>query len=211
MDLEGHTGTWQEVMRFLVMDLGGEDLILGYPWLSTFEPMFRWRDIVIDTSFLPIIIHSMDWRKSQIRPLIARVIKARRVQEKCEQRHEAMFWELKRESLLKGISIKLSREAGKFTEEVEVPEEYWRLARIFDPVELKKLPPSWPWDHTISLKPVTLDTLDCKLSPLPPKNDEALRKWLKEAEEKGYIRPSILPVASPFFFLQKANGLQRPV
>ena len=43
-------------MKFLVTDLGGEDLILGYPWLSTFEPKFRWRDASIDTSFLPIII-----------------------------------------------------------------------------------------------------------------------------------------------------------
>ena len=56
IDLEVRTGAQQEVMRFLVMDLGGEDLILGYPWLSTFEPKFRWRDAVIDTSSLPIII-----------------------------------------------------------------------------------------------------------------------------------------------------------
>ena len=30
IDLEVHTGTRQEVMRFLMTDLGGEDLILGY-------------------------------------------------------------------------------------------------------------------------------------------------------------------------------------
>ena len=63
VDLEVHTGDRQEVMKFLVTDLGGEDLILGYPWLSTFEPKFRWRDASIDT-FLPIIIRSIDWRKS---------------------------------------------------------------------------------------------------------------------------------------------------
>ena len=40
VDLEVHTGDRQEVMKFLVTDLGGEDLILGYPWLSTFEPKF---------------------------------------------------------------------------------------------------------------------------------------------------------------------------
>ena len=59
-------------MKFLVTNLGGEDLILGGPWLSTFEPKFRWRDASIDTSFLPIIIRSVDWRKSQIKPVIAR-------------------------------------------------------------------------------------------------------------------------------------------
>ena len=75
VDLEVRTGTQQEVMKFLVTDLGGEDLFLGYPWLSTFEPKFRWRDTAIDTSFLPIIIQSLDWRKSRIKPIIARIVK----------------------------------------------------------------------------------------------------------------------------------------
>ena len=92
-------------MKFLVTDLGGEDLILAYPWLSTFEPKFRWRDATIDTSSLPIIIQSMDWRKSQIKPIIARIIKGRRMQNKRQQRQEAIFQELKQESLLKGISL----------------------------------------------------------------------------------------------------------
>ena len=55
VDLEVRTGNRQEIMKFLVTDLGREDLILGYPWLSTFEPKFRWRDASIDTSFLPIV------------------------------------------------------------------------------------------------------------------------------------------------------------
>ena len=142
VDLEVHTGDRQEVMKFLVTDLGGEDLILGYPWLSTFEPKFRWRDALIDTSFLPIIIQSVDWRKSRIKPVIARIIKGQRIRVQRQSQQEAIFRELERESSLKGISIELSREAGKFTQEVEVPEEYQRHTNIFDPVELKKLPPS---------------------------------------------------------------------
>ena len=142
VDLEVRTGDRQEVMKFLVTDLGGEDLILGYPWLSTFEPKFRWRDASIDTSFLPIIIQSVDWRKSQIKPVIARIIVGQRVQARQQRLQEAIFQELERESSLKGISIELSREARKFTKEVEVPEEYQRHANIFDPVESKKLPPS---------------------------------------------------------------------
>ena len=74
IDLEVCTGTRKEVMRFLVTDLGGEDLILGYPWLSTFEPKSRGRDTIINTTFLPIIIRLVDWRKLQIKPMIARVV-----------------------------------------------------------------------------------------------------------------------------------------
>ena len=192
-------------MKFLVTDLGREDLILGYPWLSTFEPKFRWRDASIDMSFLPIVIRSIDWRKSWIKPVIARIIKEQRIQVRRQHQQKTIFRELERESSLKGISIELSielsREAGKFTQEVEVPEEYCRHVNIFDPVESKKLPPSRPWDHAITLKPDAPDTIDCKLYPLPPKDDEALHKWLKEEEDKGYIRPSISPIASSFFIL----------
>ena len=117
VDLEVRTGTRQEVMKFLMTDLGGEDLILGYPWLSTFEPRFRWRDVAIDTSFLPIIIQSVDWRKSRIKPIIARIVKGWRILAKQQQRQRAIFQEIERESSLKGISIKLSREAGKFTQD----------------------------------------------------------------------------------------------
>ena len=129
-------------MKFLVTDLGGEDLILGYPWLSTFEPKFRWRDASIDTSFLPIIIQSVDWRKSRVRPTIARTILGCRIRTRRQRQQEAIFQELERESSLKGISIELSREAGKFTQDIDVPEEYRRHVNIFDPVESKKLPPS---------------------------------------------------------------------
>ena len=38
-----------------------------------------------------------------------------------------------------------------------------------------------------------------------------LRKWLEEEESKGYIRPSISPIASSFFFLRKADRSQRPI
>ena len=50
-------------MRFLVTDLGTEDLILGYPWLAVFEPKFQWRDASIDVEYLPIIIQSLNWER----------------------------------------------------------------------------------------------------------------------------------------------------
>jgi hypothetical protein len=65
VDLEVRTGSKEEKMRFLVTDLGNEDLILGYPWLAMFEPQFNWRNSVVDTVHLPIIVRSLDWRKGR--------------------------------------------------------------------------------------------------------------------------------------------------
>jgi hypothetical protein len=79
VDLEVRTGNKEEKMRFLVTDLGNEDLILGYPWLATFEPQFNWRNSVVDTAHLPIIVRSLDWRKGRFRPIVARMVAGRRV------------------------------------------------------------------------------------------------------------------------------------
>ena len=50
-DLEVRTGSRSEVMRFLVTDLGIEDVILGYTWLAAFEPKIYWKSAVIDEAY----------------------------------------------------------------------------------------------------------------------------------------------------------------
>jgi hypothetical protein len=64
VDLNIQSGSQNVKMRFLVTDLGLDDLILGYPWLARFEPVFSWKVGVIDTSHLPIIIQSLSWHQT---------------------------------------------------------------------------------------------------------------------------------------------------
>ena len=71
VNLAVRTGKREETMRFLVTSLGNKDLILGYPWLVTFEPHFNWTNGVINTSYLPVVIRSLDWKSLKIRPTIA--------------------------------------------------------------------------------------------------------------------------------------------
>jgi len=56
VDLLVQTKGQEKKMRFLVMDLGVEDVILGYLWLSTFKPQFSWKNTMVDTTLLPIVI-----------------------------------------------------------------------------------------------------------------------------------------------------------
>ena len=58
-------------MRFLITDLGHEDLILGYPWLATFEPKFSWADGTIDVENLPVIVKSLNWETRLTKTTIA--------------------------------------------------------------------------------------------------------------------------------------------
>jgi predicted aspartyl protease len=48
LDLDIRTNGIHKEMRFLIMDIEGEDFLLGYPWLSTFKPKFHWRNTTID-------------------------------------------------------------------------------------------------------------------------------------------------------------------
>ena len=47
--------------------------------------------------------------------------------------------------------------------------------------------------------------------PLTLKEEEALDTFLQENLEKGFIRPSTSPQASPFFFVGKKDGTLRPI
>jgi hypothetical protein len=58
-------------MRFLVTDIGHEELLLGYPWLATFEPKFNWRSAVVDKRILPITISSINPHITKQQPVIA--------------------------------------------------------------------------------------------------------------------------------------------
>ena len=81
---------------------------------------------------------------------------------------------------------------------------------MFEKTTFDELPPRQPWDHAIELLPDS-KPLDYKIYPLARGEQEALEEFLKENLETGRIKPSKLPMASPFFFIKKKDGLLRPV
>jgi hypothetical protein len=62
LDLDVFTKGIHKEMRFLITDIGSEDILLGYPWLASFEPRFNWRSAVIDEHVLPVVISSINPR-----------------------------------------------------------------------------------------------------------------------------------------------------
>ena len=56
IDLDVQTKGVHKEMCFLITDLGGEEIILGYPWLATFKPQIMWSTAMIKVSALPIVI-----------------------------------------------------------------------------------------------------------------------------------------------------------
>ena len=60
LDLRVRAKKQDKVMRFYITDIGNEQILLGYPWLATFEPKFNWRSATIDERILPMIISSIN-------------------------------------------------------------------------------------------------------------------------------------------------------
>jgi hypothetical protein len=109
------------------------------------------------------------------------------------------------------MATQFAQDAQQYTQMVEIPSEYQRHAKVFDKEASNQFPPSRSWDHAIELKEDAPRAIDCKVYPMMPTEDEALLKFLKDMQKRGYIRPSKSPFTSSFFFIRKKDGKLRPV
>ena len=170
LELKITTKGVEKVMRFLVTDIGNEDILLGYPWLATFEPKFGWKDAVIETQALPIIITST-------LPVNSRLVIAglQTHEEKSE-----IAQELETTTTIRGIATELAIQAGEGKKQVEIPAIYNRFKQLFSEEASQRFPPTHPWDHAIELKPDTPDAIPCKVYPMTPAEDKALEDFIRE-------------------------------
>jgi hypothetical protein len=124
-------GKTQE-MRFLITDIGREDVLLGYPWLSTYEPRFSWKHGTIDESNLPIVLQTIkpdDWKDVVLRYL------------STDERAKIVA-ELEREvggepPTIQNTSVELAVAAQQYTKKVTIPEEYQKFSEVFSKEESK--------------------------------------------------------------------------
>ena len=122
--LDIQTGGSRKTIQFLVTNIGNEDIILGYPWMATFEPQFTWKNWVIHEKELPIILWSVN-------PFIPGkdLIIARMKESNNDCRVQAT------------TSTELAIKAQQYTKKVEVPAEYQQFAKVFSEEESKQYPP----------------------------------------------------------------------
>ena len=93
--------------------------------------------------------------------------------------------------------------------EEQVPKEFHEYLDVFSEEKAARFPEPQTWDHKIKMKDSFVPK-SFKTYNLTPQEQIKLDKFLKENSEKGYIRPSQSPMASPFFFVDKKDGKLRP-
>ncbi len=200
VDLKVQTRGIHRDMRFLITNIGHEDVVMGYPWLATYEPKFNWKYATIDETTLPVVLRSIN-PQTNPKSIIAQT----------NSEKEEIVATLKSQCSIRTTATELAIQAQQYTTKREVPEEYKRFAKVFSEEESKRYPPKRAWDHAIEFKKDAPDAIDCKIYPQTQEEDKALQKFLAEEVEKGYIRPSKSPYASPFFYIKKKDGKLRPV
>ena len=78
-----------------------------------------------------------------------------------------------------------------------VPEEYHKYLDIFDEGKANRYLEPRPWDHKIKMK-TGFEPKLFKTYNLTQEEQSELDKFLKENLDRGYIKPSESPMASPF-------------
>ena len=93
--------------------------------------------------------------------------------------------------------------------EEQIPPKYHEYLDLFDEAKAARFPKSRVWDHKIEMKP-GFEPKSFKTYNLTPEEQIELDKFLKDNLDKGYIRPSQSPMASPFSYIGKKDSGLRP-
>jgi hypothetical protein len=119
------------------------------------------------------------------------------------------IWINAKTNLAMDLAIDVNLKKAEPKPEELVPKEYHEFLDVFDEVKADRFPQSRPWDHKIEMKP-GFEPKVFKAYNLSPEEQLELDKFIKEHLDKGYIKPSQSPMASPFFFVKKKDGKLRP-
>ncbi|KAL0204545.1 hypothetical protein M9458_002563 [Cirrhinus mrigala] len=98
-----------------------------------------------------------------------------------------------------------SIESPNTLKSVIIPTCHHDLSEIFSKAKATLLPPHRPWDCAIDLLPNAMPPKS-KIYPLSRNESQAMKEYVTEALNSGFIRPSTSPAAAGFFFVEKKDG-----
>ena len=189
-------GSHKESIRLSVTQLSSSNIFLGYDWLSKHNPEIDWEKGTIDLNRCPDSAQCVTMEQ----PVQHETLRLRKVGRKL----------VKVGGVRHAIRKVQMRNTGITEEPRKWPEYLDEYADVFSEKGFERLPQHRSWDHAIELKP-DFKPSECKIYPLNPQEQEALKEFIQENLESGRIRPSKSPMASPFFFIKKEDGSLRAI
>ena len=220
--------------RLLVTGLGKQQIILGYTWLKEMNPLIDWQKGTLEWRQWK---HSMLKKPPDESKTIEYYTFAQDTQQRSNQEvkpvtmvmeedkeeetnlstiistitgdTEDSIWINAKTTTATTIQTEINLKKEILPVEEQIPEEFHEFLDVFSEEKAARFPEPRQWDHKIEMKD-TFVPKSFKTYNLTPQEQIELDKFLKENLEKGYIRPSQSPMASPFFFVDKKDGKLRP-
>ncbi len=113
-------------MWFLITNVGNEDIVLGYPWLSTFKPQFNWTHTVINEQALPIVIWSVNPQIPGKDPIVGKIMTG-----------DVQIQHISHSDIQATTATDLAIMAQQYTKHITMPCEYQQFAKVFSKEESK--------------------------------------------------------------------------
>ena len=214
-DLEMQTGSQRVWLWFFLTDLADQKAILGYLWFTANQPKIDWAQGWIDSSQLPLILHTRKAIKSCITQCMNTPAGRKRPRRQkptiSNSIHIAQISIPASAEKKQTLASKLVEQAGSQMGDGKIPVKYHHHLSVFSEEASHRFPEPCIWDHAIELKPGALSSIPGKVYQLTQDKQKALLEFVQEQQAKGYICPSKSPYAAPFFFIKKKDGKLQPV
>ena len=198
IEIHGH----QEWITLDVMEESRHDLILGIPWLRKHNPHVNWEKKELSFKRCNCTLQAKPTHRTtqMVDERAINTIVSRPEVDK----HESTLADAGRNH-----QVTKRKDVEKRTTH-DIPDEYKEWSHLFREEEGKaNLPKHQPWDHTIDLE----EGKTPPFGPLYGKSGKELQweeEFINKNLDKGYIRESKSPAASPFMFVLKKDGAPRP-
>ena len=192
----------QKLQHFYITDLGFDQVLLGYLWLSTFNPQIDWGTEKVEGKLmLKTVANAWErWKELQHAALVAQVqlapVTIDQIEVKDEEEREELTITEAVDNKDWGAIVSRTNFAQDWAQEAKeaspkqetvLPEEYDRHQIVFSKKAAKRFPPSRPEDHAIKLKPGAPAKINCKIYPLTKAELEATKKFLDDNLVLGFI------------------------
>ena len=223
LDIKIGNQTFQE--RFYVTGLGSQKVIFGFLWLQKHNPEINWTKGMVtwrNSEQSKTLIKEQQLKREAIRKEQQPNMEEEDDLESIKNYSlnpildmdtillefmgmEDKIWINTKSNMATSLAAEANSKKPELSPEQLIPEECHEYLDIFDENKANRYPEPRLWDHKIKVKP-GFEPKSFKTYNLTPEEQSELDKFLKENLDKGYIKPSESPMASPFFFVKKKDG-----
>src|SRR6267142_3425824 len=172
-------GDEEQWMRFFITDTGKDGFVLGYPFLSTFNPQVDWSKGQILGPMINVLTIEFKQAQKQLRRVQLRAIRTCARQPKTG---EAIYYR----------RVMMTQDAHNWQERQTTMKEL--LGKYHGVLYEERQPPQRnARNKGNTLHSRTHRVINCKLHPLSKEEENRVRQFIKEEQEKGYICPETTP------------------